>query len=100
MKPLVMIYWLRLVLGVIAASLSTLLAVLSNELSVTTFINGITVALAVYLISYYILKAKFVAKVEKQSKLMTQGIGIYFFTWLVFWVLMYTILKGPLPVAT
>jgi ABC-type uncharacterized transport system permease subunit len=99
-KPLVMIYWLRLVLGVIAASLSTLLAVLSNELSVTTFINGITVALAVYLISYYILKAKFVTKVEKQSKLMTQGIGIYFFTWLVFWVLMYTILKGPLPVAT
>jgi ABC-type uncharacterized transport system permease subunit len=90
-----MLYWLRLVLGIIAASLSTLLALLSNELSVTTFINGITVALAVYLISYYILKAKFAAKVEKQSKLMTQGIGIYFFTWLVFWVLIYTILKGP-----
>jgi ABC-type uncharacterized transport system permease subunit len=98
-KPLVLIYWLRLVLGIIAASLSTLLALLSDELSYTTFINGITIALAVYLLSYYLLKAKFAAKVEKQSKIMSQGIGIYFLTWIVFWILIYSILKGPLPVA-
>jgi hypothetical protein len=97
-KPLVMIYWLRLGLGIVAASLSTVLAMLSDELSYTTFINGLTVALAVYLISYYILKAKFVTKVEKQSKIMTMGIGIYFFTWIVFWILIYSILKGPLVI--
>ena len=96
MKPLVMLYWLRLVLGIVAAAVSTLLALLSDELSYTTFINGVTVALAIYLISYYILKARFATKVEKQSKIMTQGIGIYFFTWLVFWILIYSILKGPL----
>ena len=95
MKPLVIIYWSRLGLGIVAASLSTALALLSEELSYTTFINGLTIALAVYLISYYLLKAKFRDKVEKQSKIMTMGIGIYFFTWLVFWILMYSILKGP-----
>ena len=97
-KPLVMMYWLRLVLGVVAASISTVVALLSDELSYTTFINGLTIALVVYLVSYYLLKAKFTVKVEKKSKIMTQGIGVYFFTWLVFWVLMYSILKGPPPI--
>ncbi|MCJ7763356.1 hypothetical protein MUP38_07895 [Candidatus Bathyarchaeota archaeon] len=100
MKPMVVIYWLRLVLGIVAAGVSTLIVLLRDELSYTTFVNGITVALAIYLISYYILKAKFATKVEKQSKIMTQGIGLYFFTWLVFWILIYTISKGPLPVPT
>lgn len=99
-RPLVIIYWLRLVLGIIAASVSTALALMGDELSYTTFVNGITAALAIYLIGYYIIKAKFGTKVEKQSKIMTQGIGVYFFTWLVFWILIYTILKGPLPVVT
>jgi hypothetical protein len=99
-RPLVIIYWLRLVLGIIAASVSTALALMSDVGSTTTFINGITAALAVYLIGYYIIKAKFATKVEKQSKIMTQGIGVYFFTWLVFWILMYTIIQGPLPVVT
>jgi hypothetical protein len=87
-------------LGIVAAGVSTLIALLRDELSYTTFVNGITVALAIYLISYYILKAKFATKLEKQSKIMTQGIGLYFFTWLVFWILIYTISKGPLPVPT
>jgi len=99
MKPMVMLYGLRLVLGIIAGSLSTLLALLSDEFSYVTFINGITIALAVYLLSYYLLKSKFAAKVEKQSKIMSQGIGVYFLTWLVFWILVYSILKGPVPVA-
>lgn len=100
MRPLVIIYWLRLVLGIIAAGISTALALVGDELSTTTFINGITTTLAIYLVSYYIIKAKFATKVEKQSKLMTQGIGVYFFTWLVFWILIYTIIRGPIPVAT
>ena len=99
-RTLVIIYWSRLGLGIVAAVISTLVAMLGDELSYTTFINGITIALALYLLSYYILKAKFATKVEKPSKIMTMGIGVYFFTWLVFWILMYTILKGPPPVAT
>jgi hypothetical protein len=97
-KPLVIIYWSRLGLGIVAASISTLITLLRDELSWTTFLNGFTVALFFYLVSYYVLKAKFRTKVEQQSKIMTMGIGIYFFTWLVFWILIYSILKGPVPV--
>jgi hypothetical protein len=99
-RTLVIIYWSRLGLGIVAAVISALVAMLGDELSYTTFLNGITIALALYLLSYYVLKAKFATKVEKPSKIMTMGIGVYFFTWLVFWILMYTILKGPIPVAT
>jgi hypothetical protein len=97
-KPLVIIYCLRLALGIVAAGISTAVTALNDELSYTVFMNGITIALAIYLVSYYLLKAKFGTQVEKQSKLMTQGVGIYFFTWLVFWVLIYSILKGPPPI--
>jgi len=69
-----------------------------DELSFITFMNGLTIALLVYLVSYYVFKAKFRAKVEKQSKIMTMGIGIYFLTWIVFLILFYSILKGPPPV--
>ena len=98
MKPLVLIYWLRLVLGVVSASISTVVTLLNDVVDYTTFMNGLTVALVVYLVTYYLLKAKFSAKLEKKSKIMTQGIGIYFFTWLVFWVLFYSIVKGPPPI--
>jgi hypothetical protein len=98
MEPLVMIYWIRLTLGIAAAIPSALLTIIRDELSFTTFMNGLTIALLVYIISYYILKARFLTKVEKQSKIMTTGIGIYFFTWLVFWILIYSIMKGPVPV--
>ena len=97
-KPLVMIYLLRLVLGVVAASISAVVTLMVGAVDYTAFLNGLTVALVLYLVSYYLLKAKFMTHVEKQSKIMTQGIGVYFFTWLVFWVLMYTILKGPPPI--
>jgi ABC-type uncharacterized transport system permease subunit len=80
-------------LGIVAAVLSALLAMVRDELSFTTLINGLTIALIVYLVSYYVFKPMFKAKVEKQSKIMTTGIGIYFFTWIVFMILFYTIFK-------
>ncbi len=95
MKPVVVIYWLRLILGLTAAGISTVVTMFNDEVVYTTFLNGLTVALVIYLVSYYLLKAKFANKVEKTSKIMTQGIGIYFFTWLVFWVLFYSVMKGP-----
>ena len=95
MKPLALIYWLRAVLGLIAGAISTAITLLGGERGLNTFLNGLTIALVVYLISFYIIKAKYVTKVEKQSKIMTQGIGMYFFAWLVTWVLSYTMILGP-----
>lgn len=91
MRPLVTIYLARIGLAVIAAAISTVLAVSFNAPGINTFLNGVTIALLIYLLTYYGFKAKYRNKVEKQSKLMTQAIGMYFFTWLVTWVLMYTL---------
>jgi hypothetical protein len=101
------IYWLRVLLGLIAGLVSTGAVILFQSLSPTvslvelisstnTLLNGITIALLVYLISYYVLKAKYTSQVEKQSKIMSMGIFIYFFTWIVTWVLTLTAIIGPL----
>jgi len=104
MKPLQALYWLRLGLGVIAAficigyGLAT--GTIRNSMfTFSTLMNGMTIALVTYLISYYIIKGKFMLKVEKPQKLMTMGIGIYFLAWLVFWILLYSIIAGPAPIA-
>ncbi|MGB9914184.1 MAG: hypothetical protein ACPLIG_01320 [Candidatus Bathyarchaeales archaeon] len=96
MKPLAIIYWSRLVLGVIAAVISAFVATMQDAASLSAFMNGVTIALLLYLISYYVFKAKFYSKVEKQTKIMTMGIGIYFISWLVFFILTYSILTGQL----
>ena len=90
MRPLVTIYWTRLVLAIIAAAISTVVALAMGERGLNTFLNGLTIALLVYLVTYFLVfKPVYGKKVEKerQGKLMTQGIGIYFFTWLVSWIL-------------
>ena len=95
MNSLVIIYWIRVALSIVAAAISAFVATLSDALSLNTFLNGITIALAIYLLSYYVLKSQFGNKVEKQSKIMTMGIFIYFIAWAVFFILFYSILEGP-----
>jgi hypothetical protein len=98
-KPLVVIYWTRLALSLLAATISAIIATLQNAADLYTFVNGITIALLIYIVSYYAIKAKFYSKVEKQSKIMSQGIFMYFIAWAVFFILFYSILKGPVFVA-
>ena len=92
MKPLVSIYMIRIGLGVISGVISAYIATFFNPADFVTFINCLTVALAIYLISFYIIKFKFYNRVEKRSKIMTMGIGIFFISWIVFLILTYTIL--------
>jgi len=99
MKPLVTIYWLRVALGIVAASICTGYVLARGPISKTNFtyitlMNGLSIALVVYLISYYIIKRRYINKVEKPTKLMTTGIGIYFISWIVFWILFYTLLAA------
>jgi hypothetical protein len=100
METLKKIYWLRLTLGVVAAFICTgygiAAGVISNqEFPMDAFFNSLSIALIVYIISYYVIKRQFILKVEKPQKLATTGIGIYFISWIVFWVLLYTIAAGP-----
>jgi hypothetical protein len=60
--------------------------------SYTKIMNGLSLATITYLISYYVIKFRFMHKVEKPGKLLTAGIGIYFLTWIVFWILLYTLI--------
>ena len=93
------IYWIRVALSIFAAAISAIVATLFDAFSFNTFLNGITIALLVYLVSYYPIKAKFMNKVEKQSKIMTQAIFMYFIAWAVFFILFYSIIEGPALVA-
>ncbi len=93
MNTLTFIYIIRIGLGIIAGILSGYASTFMDPNELTTFLNGLTIALAIYLISYYLIKGKFYNKVEKQSKIMTMGIGIFFISWIVFLVLTYTILS-------
>lgn len=93
MRPLVSIYMIRIGLGVVSGVISAFVsAMFFNPADILTFINCITIALAIYLISFYLIKFKFYNKVEKRSKIMTMGIGIFFISWIVFLILTYTIL--------
>jgi hypothetical protein len=90
------IYWIRLLLGIIAALASTGYSQAIGAISptgggISLFMNGLSMAIIVYVISYYIMKFKWAAKVEKPQKIFTTGVGIYFLAWLVFWVLFYTL---------
>jgi hypothetical protein len=98
-KPLVLIYWTRVALSVVAAAISAIIATMQNAVDLYTFVNGVTIALLIYLLSYYALKAKFMNRVEKQTKIMTMGIFMYFIAWAVFFILFYSILVGPPVVA-
>jgi glucan phosphoethanolaminetransferase (alkaline phosphatase superfamily) len=94
MKPIVQLYWLRTAMGVIAAALS---AVLSYFLStavepISVLLYSISLALLIYLLTFRIFKAVYQTKVEKPSKIATTAIGMYFFSWLAFYVLFYTII--------
>jgi hypothetical protein len=100
MTPLQKIYLLRVALGMTAALLcigyglaTGTITIVPSEFTITTLLNGMSIAFIVYLISYYgIIKPKFMLSVEKPQKLFTMGIGIYFISWLVFWIFLYTII--------
>jgi hypothetical protein len=102
-KPLETIYWLRFGLGMVAALVCTGYNLATGTISNAIFnwdslLNGISLAIIVYVISYYYLKYRFRNVVQKTSKIVSAGIGIYFLSWIVFWTLLYTIIAGaPSP---
>jgi len=102
------IYWLRVALGAFAGLISASIPLIGQAVTgvsaadqmteLNSLLNGITVALLVYLISFYVLKSKYASKVEKPSKIMSMGIFIYFFTWLVVMVITLSVLIGPVQI--
>lgn len=87
MKTLNVIYCLRVGFGILAAILAAYIVDLRVG---DPLINGLTLGLAIYLVSYYVLKWQFMNKVEKPTKILTMGIGAYFLVFIMFWVLLIT----------
>ncbi len=105
MKTLETLYWLRLGTGIAAALACVGYGFVTGTITntgfdVNTFINGLSIALITYILSYYILKLRFVVKVDNPRQIVTTGIGIFFLSWIVLWALLYTILAGPPAEAT
>jgi len=101
MKTLTLIYWVRAVLGLVIGILCGLYVyfAIATELGdIYTLLTGLSFALLFYMATYYIVKLKFFGRVEKASKLVTQGIGIYFFAWIVSWTLFVTLLMPSISV--
>jgi hypothetical protein len=97
MNPISIIYWSRALLGVVAALVCTLFIGLLGDISI---FNGISIALLIYIISYYVYKSIFITKVEKASKLFSIGVGAYFLTWIVTFTLFFTLLGPTLTITS
>ena len=89
-------YWLRFGFGILAALVCIGYSEAANAISsgsnVDVLLNSVSLAIIVYVLSYYIIKTGFQLKVQKTSKLFTTGIGIYFLSWMTFFALLYTML--------
>ena len=95
MSPIVQLYWIRVALGLVAALLSAIVAfyIGTSTEGISLLIDTITIALIIYLASYYPLRAYYKTKVEKPSKILSTAIFMYFMVWLPFMVLFYTTLR-------
>jgi zinc transporter ZupT len=94
MTPVVQLYWLRVVLGMVAGAITAILAFFGNINDLTTLLNSVTLALLIYFVTYYIIRGYYKEKIEKQSKILSTAIGMYFFAWLSFFVLFYTTIQA------
>jgi hypothetical protein len=105
MRPLTQIYAIRASLGLVAGAISAAVAYYLPATGTDTLgqiaplVNSIFTAVLIYIISSYVLKAKFKDKLEKPSQVRTMGIGMFFFMWLTFLILFYTIIQVILGAA-
>jgi len=84
LKALSVLYLIRVFLGVASAALCAVFRF-------TSLIDGLWLSLTVYIITYYILRQLFIEKVKEARTVATTGIGAFFLTWIVTWVLLLTI---------
>ena len=97
MTPIVQLYLLRVVLGIVAGAVTATAAIFVGGTvglyDLSTLLNSITVALLFYFITYYIFRGVYKNKIPTVSKILSTGIGMYFFSWIAFFVLIYTAIK-------
>ena len=88
---------IRVALGILAAIVAALVVDLKLG---DPLINGITIALAVYLVTYYLLKWQFLNKVEKPTKNIPWGMGMAWLVVSIIYILVVMITVGTLEQTT
>lgn len=89
MKPLSVIYSIRICLGIAAAAMCVLLRL-------DDLLTCASLGIFFYMLTYYILRHFFIAKVEKPSQIMTMGIGAYLLTFVAAFGLLFTLMLAPI----
>lgn len=89
MNPLKVIYWSRVGFAVLAAVVCVIM-------NLPDLITNISMSVIIFFFSYYFYRWFFAGKVEKTSQYITTGIGAYFITWFVIYVLLYNMIYSPL----
>jgi hypothetical protein len=93
MKPLSLLYLIRVILGILAGVVCAVYNYFFGfSFTISDLLRGLTIAIAFYLVTYYILKLFFLRRVEAPKKIVSTGIGAYFITWIVIWSLFATML--------
>lgn len=86
-----LVYWIRVVLGTI---LGAMYAVYWRE-SWGGFLSAVSYAILFYILTYYLITISLgsyrVEILGGTRKIFTIGIGIFFISWLFFWILLYTL---------
>ncbi len=92
LKPTSVIYYSRLVAGILMGIVSTLL----SGYDPAGYLQ-LSLAVTAYLFTYYILRFGFKidpTKLRSKNQILTLGIGTFFLIWILVWVLTYTIFIG------
>ncbi|MBI2184161.1 MAG: hypothetical protein HYU39_04290 [Thaumarchaeota archaeon] len=94
MKPLDIVFWIRVLLGFTAGILSGVLGFLGPS---PEAYRGILVAVALYSISYYLVRYGIKVNIppDQVKKLFTTGLSSFIMMFLFTWIL-YNTLSGPI----
>lgn len=87
MNPLTFIYWIKASMGLAVGIICALLWV--------NVYTGIGIAAFTYILADKVLRQLFIGKVDRPSTVTKTGIGMYIFSWIFFWTLVFTLLHPP-----
>jgi len=89
MLPVDKVFWLRVLIAIIAGTLSGLLTA-NYGLPGS---DGALFGLFIYMLSYYLVRFTMANDFPVKNKMLTTGLGSYIAFFLFTWILVYTILR-------
>ncbi len=85
MKPLSIVYVIRICLDIVAAAICVLLRL-------DDLLTSASLGIFIYIIAYYFLRHFYIDKVEKPTQIMTMGIGAYLLAFVAAFGLLFTLM--------